>query len=91
MFDGTLEGFSKYLDNNPNKQQLPFKLMLSLYFLTDCQTKIETTGNVVEQPGNVLPIVQLAMYRTPKDTFLLDRTFHRNPGFLSLARQEGNQ
>ena len=91
MFHDTPKEFSKYLDNNRNKQQLPFKLMLSLYFLTDCQTKIETTGNFVEQPGNVHPKVQLAMYKTPKTIILLDRPLHRNLGFLSRAGPMENQ
>ena len=82
VINNKLEDFCKYLENNPDRLPLAPMLIMSLYFLTDVQTKIDTDGSVRERLSTALQPFQPAIYRTPKASELLNWTLKKNLGAL---------
>ena len=72
LADGNLEEFWKYLENNTN--QLVPEMLLSLYYATVVQKKVEVGEELRSKLAEVLQPFQAAMYRLPKASTLFKMT-----------------
>jgi len=72
LADGNLEEFWKYLENNTN--QLVPEMLLSLYYATVVQKKVEVGEELRSKVAEVLQPFQAAMYRLPKASALFKMT-----------------